>query len=96
MESFVGDVLVAGKPWESGVQEPLSGAYVFVCAHTKRDMRCGVCGPILIEKFKEEIQSRELTEQISVYACSHIGGHKYAGNVIIFGTSSEGKVTGDW
>ncbi|KAL8139485.1 hypothetical protein V2J09_005506 [Rumex salicifolius] len=96
VESFVDDVLVNGKPWESGVQEPLSGAFVFVCAHTNRDKRCGVCGPILIENFKEEIQSRDLSEQISVYACSHIGGHKYAGNVMIFGTNSDGKVTGDW
>ncbi|KAE8704291.1 WEB family protein [Hibiscus syriacus] len=28
--------------------------------------------------------------------CSHIGGHKYAGNVIIFGSNINGEVTGHW
>ena len=96
MDSFVDDVLVNGKPWASGALEPLAGAYVFICAHASRDKRCGVCGPILIEKFKEEILARGLNEQVFVSACSHVGGHKYAGNVIIYGTNAEGKVTGDW
>lgn len=96
VEAFVDDVLVNGKPWASGVPETLTGAYVFVCAHTNRDKRCGVCGPALIEKFKEEIAARGLTEQVFVSATSHVGGHKYAGNLIIFGTNAEGKVIGDW
>ncbi|VFQ67991.1 unnamed protein product [Cuscuta campestris] len=95
VDGFVEDVLVMGKPWASGLQESLHGAYVFVCAHSKRDMRCGVCGPVLIEKFKEEIEVKGLNEQVSVAACSHIGGHKYAGNVIIF-SEVEGKVAGHW
>lgn len=96
VDSFVDDVLVNGKPWASGAPESLAGAYVFICAHASRDKRCGVCGPILIEKFKEEILARGLNEQVFVSACSHVGGHKYAGNVIIYGTNAEGKVTGDW
>lgn len=95
VDSFVEDVLVMGKPWASGLQESLHGAYVFVCAHSKRDMRCGVCGPVLIEKFEEEIEVKGLNEQVFVAACSHIGGHKYAGNVIIF-SEVEGKVAGHW
>lgn len=96
VESFVEDVLVNEKPWLSGLQEELTGSYVFVCAHNNRDRRCGVCGPVLIEKFKEEIESKGLKDQVFVTACSHVGGHKYAGNVIIFSADPDGKVAGNW
>ncbi|XVE84035.1 hypothetical protein DITRI_Ditri16bG0136300 [Diplodiscus trichospermus] len=96
VDGFVENVLVNGKPWASGVQETLTGSYLFVCAHGNRDKRCGVCGPVLIEKFKEEIELRGLKDQVFVNACSHIGGHKYAGNLIIFSRDSEGKIMGHW
>lgn len=96
VDSFVDDVLVNGKPWASGAPETFTGAHIFVCSHASRDKRCGECGPILIEKFKEEITARGLNEHVFVSACSHVGGHKYAGNIIIFGTNGDGKVIGDW
>ncbi|KAF2564617.1 hypothetical protein F2Q70_00018400 [Brassica cretica] len=91
VDAFVEDVLVNGKPWTSGIQEELSGSFVFVCAHGSRDKRCGVCGPALIEKFEQEIGSRGLSEQIFVKPCSHIGGHKYAGNLIVISPDSAGN-----
>ncbi|KAL7232644.1 hypothetical protein ACSBR2_010624 [Camellia fascicularis] len=96
VDSFVDNVLVNGKPWASGVQEVLAGSHVFVCAHASRDQRCGVCGPVLIEKFKEEIEQRALQDHVFVSACSHVGGHKYAGNLIIFSADAEGKIAGHW
>ncbi|XWS40688.1 hypothetical protein CRYUN_Cryun17cG0017100 [Craigia yunnanensis] len=96
VDGFVEDVLVNGKPWASGVQETFTGSYVFVCAHGSRDKRCGVCGPALIQKLNEEIELRGLKDQVFVSACSHIGGHKYAGNLIIFSPDSEGKIMGHW
>ncbi|KAB2011643.1 hypothetical protein ERO13_D09G029400v2 [Gossypium hirsutum] len=96
VEGFVEDVLVNGKPWASGVQETLTGSYIFVCAHGNRDKRCGVCGPALIQKLNEEIELRGQKDQMFVSACCHIGGHKYAGNLIIFSLDSEGKITGNW
>ncbi|XP_052196743.1 altered inheritance of mitochondria protein 32-like [Diospyros lotus] len=96
VDSFVEDVLVNGKPWTSGVKGMVSGSHVFVCAHASRDRRCGVCGPPLIEKFKEEIEVRGLKDQVFVSACSHVGGHKYAGNLIIFSVNAEQKVAGHW
>ncbi|ESQ32704.1 hypothetical protein EUTSA_v10004412mg [Eutrema salsugineum] len=96
VDAFVEDVLVKGKPWTSGIQEELSGSFVFVCAHGSRDKRCGVCGPALMEKFEEEIKSRGLSNQIFVKPCSHIGGHKYAGNLIIFSPDSAGNISGHW
>ncbi|KAM1111945.1 hypothetical protein ACFX2I_044880 [Malus domestica] len=94
VDSFVDDVLVNDKPWASRVQEALTGSHVFVCAHGSRDKRCGVCGPVLIDKFKEEAELRGLTNQVLVTACSHIGGHKYAGNLIIYSPGSDGSITG--
>ncbi|KAK4347745.1 hypothetical protein RND71_034084 [Anisodus tanguticus] len=96
VDAFVEDVLVNGKPWTSGPQEPLSGSYVFVCSHNNRDRRCGVCGPILIEEFGKAIGSRDLKNEVHVTACSHVGGHKYAGNLIIFSADKEGKIAGHW
>ncbi|KAE8718209.1 hypothetical protein F3Y22_tig00110017pilonHSYRG00159 [Hibiscus syriacus] len=96
VDGFVEDVLVNGKAWTSGAQETFSGSYIFVCAHGNRDKRCGVCGPALIQKLNEEIELRGLKDQVFVSACSHIGGHKYAGNLIIFSPDSEGKITGNW
>lgn len=90
------DVLVSGKNWLYGSVEPLEGSYVFVCSHGSRDKRCGVCGPALIEKFKEEIGLRGMKDQVFVSPCSHVGGHKYAGNLIIFSRNFAGEVMGHW
>ncbi|WOL13633.1 hypothetical protein Cni_G22406 [Canna indica] len=96
VEQFVDEVLKKNSEWLPSKPEPLSGSYVFVCAHGSRDRRCGVCGPVLIKRFKEEISSRGLHGQVFVSPCSHIGGHKYAGNVIIFSPNVIGEVTGHW
>ncbi|KAJ4888240.1 Sucrase/ferredoxin-like family protein [Raphanus sativus] len=49
-----------------------------------------------MEKFEEEIGSRGLSDRIFVKPCSHIGGHKYAGNLIVFSPDSAGNVYGHW
>ncbi|CAK8533762.1 unnamed protein product [Lathyrus sativus] len=96
VDSFFDDVMVGCKSWGDGVQNAVAGSYIFVCAHGSRDVRCGVCGPVLIDKLNEEIQLRGLKDQISVMACSHIGGHKYAGNLITFSPGPDGKIMGHW
>ncbi|KAK9117290.1 hypothetical protein Sjap_016237 [Stephania japonica] len=96
VDEFGQNVLVKESAWDAKSSEVLIGSHVFVCAHGSRDRRCGVCGPALIEKFNGEIKSRGLEEQVFVRSCSHVGGHKYAGNVIIFSPDSEGIVNGHW
>uniref|UniRef100_A0A1J3H8N0 Altered inheritance of mitochondria protein 32 n=1 Tax=Noccaea caerulescens TaxID=107243 RepID=A0A1J3H8N0_NOCCA len=96
VESFFEDVLVNEKPWRFGREEKLSGTFVFVCTHASRDKRCGVCGPVILERFKQEIGSRGLTDEISLRRCSHVGQHKYSGNIIIFSPDSAGKIFGNW
>ncbi|KAK2640134.1 hypothetical protein Ddye_027929 [Dipteronia dyeriana] len=96
VDTFVEEVLVKDGEWLPGTPETLKGWYVFVCSHGSRDRRCGVCGPPLLNRFKEEIEILGLHGKVSVSPCSHIGGHKYAGNVIIFGSNINGEVTGHW
>lgn len=96
VESFVDEVLIKGQVWALGEPTPLEGSYIFICAHGSRDKRCGVCGPPLRERFNNEISKRGLSEQVFVNYCSHIGGHKYAGNVIVFRRELGGAVTGHW
>ena len=68
----------------AGVEsEPLPGRHVFVCVHAARDDRCGRCGPPLIEALEAAIE-REGLAGVQVRATSHVGGHKYAGNVIVY------------
>jgi (2Fe-2S) ferredoxin len=63
--------------------DPLPGRHVFVCVHAARDDRCGRCGPPLIEALKAAVELEAL-DDVKVRATSHVGGHKYAGNVIIY------------
>lgn len=64
--------------------QPLSGQHLLVCVHGARDARCGACGPPLVEGFRAALKARGLENQVAVYRSSHVGGHKYAGNVLIY------------
>jgi hypothetical protein len=81
VDSFFEDVLVNGKSWAANAPEVLTRSHVYVCAHGGRDVRCSVCGVVLIKKLNEETELQHLKDRVSVIACSHVGGHKYAGNV---------------
>nr|GEZ08318.1 altered inheritance of mitochondria protein 32-like [Tanacetum cinerariifolium] len=94
IKSFVEEVIVNRKLWSTGVQVTMTGSHVFVCSHSSRDKMCGYCEPILIKKFKEEAELRGL-ENVSVTAFSNVGGHKYAGNLIIYSVR-DAKVSGHW
>jgi len=82
----------------SGDVEDLAGGFAFVCSHTQRDARCGHCGPELHAAFTEVAQKQsESTAPLSVLKCSHVGGHKFAGNVIMFSSSCRERTDdGHW
>ena len=68
----------------AGVEsESLPGRHVFVCVHAARDERCGRCGPPLLIAVRDAVAAAGLKD-ITVRATSHVGGHKYAGNVLIY------------
>ncbi|KAF8932790.1 hypothetical protein BGZ58_006795 [Dissophora ornata] len=62
-------------------------AVVMICSHKKRDKRCGVTAPILQKEFMRILRSKDLygdcEGDVEIWLVSHIGGHKFAGNVIV-------------
>lgn len=78
------DDLLGGSAAGPLARRPLPGWHVFVCVHGERDERCGQCGPPLAARFRAELAARGLAEAVAVHRSSHVGGHRYAGNVIIY------------
>lgn len=76
--------LVGDRICDQVPHETLAGWHVFVCVHGRRDARCGACGPPLVERFRTELATRGLTQQVAVRKTSHVGGHRYAGNVLVY------------
>lgn len=90
--------LLATEPCAGGATmadlEDLGGRFAFICAHAQRDARCGHCGPRLVAALEIE-QGAGHCDDLSVFRCNHMGGHKYAGCVIAY--SGKGcQPDGDW
>eukprot|EP01062_Namystynia_karyoxenos_P020965 TRINITY_DN17957_c0_g2_i1.p1 TRINITY_DN17957_c0_g2~~TRINITY_DN17957_c0_g2_i1.p1 ORF type:complete len:422 (+),score=73.83 TRINITY_DN17957_c0_g2_i1:141-1268(+) len=72
--------------------DPLDGRRVcLVCAHRKRDDRCGLCGPVLadlagqhLRRSHEDGSAGRTALPYGVGKVSHIGGHAFAGNVLVY------------
>jgi hypothetical protein len=62
--------------------EAITKPTILICGHGGRDQRCGILGPILQTLFRKELERQGI--EADVAQISHIGGHKYAGNVIIY------------
>jgi (2Fe-2S) ferredoxin len=68
---------------------------ILICSHGTRDARCGVLGPLLAAEFRRQLAQAGIvpTDEAShesgsavasVGMVSHVGGHKWAGNVIVY------------
>lgn len=62
--------------------------HIYVCTHGARDCRCGEVGGRLYEALQSEVRRRRLTD-VHICQIAHIGGHKWAGNAIVY-------PSGDW
>lgn len=62
---------------------------LLVCVHLNRDSRCGTLGPLIVSALIETVAREGLESTVKVLGCSHVGGHKYAGNLICY-------PRGDW
>ncbi|EPY32818.1 hypothetical protein STCU_02627 [Strigomonas culicis] len=77
-------------PWASAgaiTTDRSSEYFIYVCAHSTRDARCAFCGAVLVDLLRKAIvdtMGEEALKRISVRKCSHVGGHIYAGNVLVY------------
>ena len=69
---------------QDALWEDVEGIHLMVCSHTNRDARCGECGPKLVSGFDKVSSSKLEAHQVYARKCSHVGGHRYAGNVLAF------------
>ncbi|KAG7145937.1 Altered inheritance of mitochondria protein 32 like [Verticillium longisporum] len=74
-----------------GVQD-VQDVLVLICGHDGRDARCGITGPVLRSEFETQLDAAGVSvlkgergaAAARVGLISHIGGHKFAGNVIVY------------
>jgi len=61
---------------------------ICVCAHAQRDKRCGRAGPQVIERIQAAFSAGAAgglaAKDIKVVNTSHIGGHAFAGTLIVY------------
>lgn len=74
-------------------KEAFDGIGLFVCTHMSRDNRCGVLGAQLARRLSSLVDGKGL-DMVKVFQASHVGGHKFAGNVLCHGSVS--PCDGDW
>lgn len=100
-----------------GLKDVQHSPTILICSHGKRDQRCGIMGPLLQSEFRRVLRGKgfSIAEEnagdagtvdepghANLGLISHIGGHKYAGNVIVYlppsiaenGNVSDGSLAG--
>jgi len=68
------DDLAAIDLADASFGEPVAGPLLLVCHHGRRDACCARLGKPLYEAF--------VAAAAPVWQCSHVGGHRFAGNVV--------------
>ncbi|AEO64138.1 58c3bf22-3464-4250-90a2-1ace7022ab8b [Thermothielavioides terrestris] len=67
-------------------------ALILLCSQKTRDARCGQSAPLLRREFQRHLQPlglyRDLDDErpggVGIYFISHVGGHKYSANVMVY------------
>jgi hypothetical protein len=67
-------------------------ALILLCSQRTRDARCGQSAPLLRKDFERHLRPlglyRDLDDErpggVGIYFVSHVGGHKYSANVMIY------------
>ncbi|OBA23500.1 Sucraseferredoxin-like protein [Metschnikowia bicuspidata var. bicuspidata NRRL YB-4993] len=81
---------------EVDIRPDPSKSYVFLCSHRTRDKKCGVTAPIMKREMDMHLRDvglyRDTNDDrpggVQVAFVNHIGGHKYAANVLIYNKNS--------
>ncbi|KAI9838279.1 MAG: hypothetical protein M1819_005547 [Sarea resinae] len=78
-------------------------AVVLLCSQRTRDARCGQSAPLLQRELERHLRPLGLYRDahddrpggVGIYFISHVGGHKFAANVIVYRRGSGGAVDDD-
>ena len=76
------EAVVQGTATASAAIDVAAVRWVLICAHSKRDARCGYAGAVLAD-----LAHQHLAKQAAAHAVikiSHIGGHAFAGNLAVY------------
>ncbi|CAG7925161.1 unnamed protein product [Penicillium olsonii] len=65
---------------------------VLLCSHRRRDARCGITAPLIKRELERHLRPLGLdrdmddsrTGGVGIFFVSHVGGHKFAANVLIY------------
>ncbi|KAL8922385.1 MAG: hypothetical protein Q9172_003578 [Xanthocarpia lactea] len=76
---------------------------ILLCSQKTRDARCGQSAPLLRREFERHLRPlglyRDLQDErpggVGIYFISHVGGHKYSANVMIYRRGEIGVVEGN-
>lgn len=64
--------------------ESMKQPQIYICGHMARDTRCGFVAPVLHEYMRNLILNDSLYNHWNLNYISHMGGHKFAGNVLFY------------
>ncbi|KAF3902328.1 hypothetical protein AA313_de0201583 [Arthrobotrys entomopaga] len=69
----------------SFITRKITKPMILACSHGSRDERCGILGPSIAKAFEETLSKQTGGTKVEaiIGEISHIGGHKFAGNIII-------------
>lgn len=79
------------------VIKDLNSTYIMLCSHRTRDKKCGITAPIMKKEFDSQLRDLELYRDsgddreggVKVSFINHVGGHKFAANVLIYNKHGE-------
>ena len=65
---------------------------ILLCSHRRRDARCGITAPIIKRELERHLRPlglyRDANDErpggVGIYFVSHVGGHKYAANMLVY------------
>ena len=72
---------------------------ILMCSQATRDARCGQSAPLLRKEFERQLRPlglyRDLDDDrpggVGIYFISHVGGHKYSANIMVYRRSEPKK-----
>lgn len=87
------------KPLEPllALKDPAS--HIYICVHAARDCRCGDIGEALYQAILRFIRRKKVggwmgtpeQDGVRIARVSHIGGHKFAANALVYKQGGEGE-----